>query len=297
MHTRFRSAFTLVELLVVIAIIGILVALLLPAVQAAREAARRMSCYNNLKQIGIANHLYHDVNRSLPPGWMAFEPGTISVPNAEGQPGWGWASKLLPFMEQSSVSDNLIRDTIPIADPIHAPVHRLYLSMYRCPSDAGNSEFDLPDESNPSVTLLRLATANYVGVHGTMELEDCEGLGPGVVCRSDGMFHHNSSIRLADVIDGLSNTLMVGERNSRVGYSTWLGMISGGEEAMARTLGIADHSPNSPGGHLDDFSSQHPAGTNFVLGDGSVRLITETIDLGVYRALATRAGGEPVGDY
>jgi hypothetical protein len=85
---------------------------------------------------------------------------------------------------------------------------------------------------------------------------------------------------------------LVGERSSRLGYSTWVGSVSGGEEAFARVLGIADHPPNHPGAHLDDFTSEHPAGTNFLSADGSVRLVVETIDLGVYAGLATRAGGE-----
>ncbi len=296
MKTCPRRGFTLIELLVVIAIIGILVALLLPAVQAAREAARRMSCYNNLKQVGLALHTYHDLHRSLPQGWMGFEPGT-QIPNPEGEPGWGWAAKLLPFLEQQNVSQNMIQDWLPITDPVHAPVRQHYLPAFRCPSDAGPTEWTLMQQSNPSVVLARLSVANYVGVHGTVELEDCEGLGPGVICKSDGVFHHLSSIRFADVTDGLSNTIVVGERASRKGNSTWLGMILGGEESMARILGITDHPPNAAGGHLDDFSSEHPAGTNFVLGDGSVRLVTETIDLNVYRALATRSGGEVVGDF
>jgi prepilin-type processing-associated H-X9-DG protein len=101
-------------------------------------------------------------------------------------------------------------------------------------------------------------------------------------------------IRFADILDGLSNTFMVGERSSRIDHSTWVGAIPEGDEAFARILGIADHPPNSEGIHLDDFMSQHPGGTNFVLADGSVRLIVETIDLAVYCGQATRAGSEPV---
>ena len=99
-------------------------------------------------------------------------------------------------------------------------------------------------------------------------------------------------IKLTDIKDGTSNTFMIGERRSRTGYSTWTGVVPGGSEAFARILGIADHPPNSKGGHLDDFSSEHPAGTNFALADGSVRLVVQTIDMGVYHAMATRFGGE-----
>jgi prepilin-type processing-associated H-X9-DG protein len=101
-------------------------------------------------------------------------------------------------------------------------------------------------------------------------------------------------VRFAQVLDGLSNTLFVGERSSVYGFSTWVGVVPGGEETMARVLGVADHPPNTKGIHLDDFSSQHPAGANFLLGDGSVRLFDEHLDVRVYYALATKDGGEPI---
>jgi type II secretory pathway pseudopilin PulG len=283
----------LVELLVVIAVVGILMALLLPAVQAARESARRTSCFNNLKQLGLAMHIYHDAHRRLPPGWIGLDDG--GRPWAEGQPGWGWASFLLPQLEQSAVVSERISFGRSITDPANDAARISFLPVYRCPSDVPHdSQFALAKEGDDAVVLTTLATANYIGVHGTMELEECEGLPPGVQCRSDGSFFHLSAIRLADIRDGLSNTLLAGERSSAFGHSTWVGVVPGGEEAMARILGIADHPPNAPGGHLDDFSSWHPAGTNFVIGDGSVRLIVERIDLSVYRALVTRFGNEAV---
>jgi len=292
MHSR-RIAFTLVELLVVIAIIGVLIALLLPAVQAAREAARRTSCFNKLKQIGLALQNYHDTHHVLPPGWIATEPST-GKPLAEGEPGWGWASMILPFMEQQTVSESLIDFTRPILDPQNDPARVHVLTDFRCPSDPADDLFDLGTAGNPQTPLTQLATSNYIGVFGTTLIEDCEGLTAGDVCEGEGLFYHLSHIRFAEITDGLSNTLMVGERASRFGNSTWLGVVPGADEAFARVLGVADHPPNAAGGHLDDFSSEHPAGTNILLGDGSVRLIAETIDLQVYRALATRAGGETV---
>jgi len=288
------KAFTVVELLVVIAIIGILVALLLPAIQAAREAARRTSCFNNQKQVGLALHQYHDLRGNLPPGWIGFEPGT-SRPLAEGEPGWGWASFILPQLEQQTITDGLIDFELPILDSTNASARTQFIPLYRCPSDSPRDElFDLGEESAPMTILTRLAVANYVGIHGTQEVDECEGLPTGEQCVSDGTFYHLSRTRFRDIVDGLSNTIIVGERASRFGFSTWVGSVPEGEEAMARIVGVADHPPNTSNLHLDDLSSEHPQGANFLLGDGSVRLISETIDEQVYQALATRAGEEVV---
>ena len=289
MNRHHNKAFTLVELLVVIAIIGILVSLLLPAVQAAREAARRMSCYNNLKQIGLALHNYHDANKSLPMGWIGVDQATRQ-PHALGQPGWGWAARVLPFLEQSNV-ESLLNGNLPITDPSNQAARDTHLALYRCPSDANSREFFDLTGSMPTV---RIPTANYVGMAGTQELANCETLAIGLQCRTDGIFYHNSSTQFRDITDGLSNTFMVGERNSKIDKSTWVGSIPGANEGFERFLGIADHPPNTLGAHLDDLSSYHPAGTNFAIADGSVRLITNTIDLNVYQALATTQRGEPV---
>lgn len=288
---RQHKAFTLVELLVVIAIIGILVALLLPAVQAAREAARRMSCNNNLKQIALALHNYHDTYNSLPMGWIGLE-----MPNgrvlSEGQPGWGWAAHVLPFIEQNTITD-IVRDTLPITDPLNLPARQTHLPVFRCPSDAGSREFfDLEDTGG--AVLANVPVANYVGMFGTTPLSNCAGLPAGVQCRSDGPFFHNSSTRFRDFLDGTSKTLLIGERYSKHGESTWLGAVPTADESLARILAIADHAPNSPAGHLDDPGSYHPAGTNFAFADGSVHIIVETIDLTVYYGLATMQGGEAV---
>ena len=288
-----RRAFTLVELLVVIAIIGILMALLLPAVQAAREAARRIACVNNLKQIGLALHNYHDTHQTMPPGWIASDPGT-GLPLATGEPGWGWAAMTLPFLEQGTVSDNLIRFPLPITDPANAQARVHKMAVFRCRSDTGRPEFILGTEANPANPLVTLATSNYVGVFGTQEIADCKSCPLGQTCAGDGAFQHQRGLNFATFLDGLSNTLVVGERTARYGYSTWVGAVPGGDESLARILGVVDHPPNAPGAHLDDFTSEHKAGVNFLLGDGSVRLINSTIDQRVYVGLATRAGGEVI---
>ena len=293
MKTANRRAFTLVELLVVIAIIGILIALLLPAVQAAREAARRASCVNSLKQIGLGLHNYHDSHSSLPSGWMGLDQAT-NQPYAKGQPGWGWASLVLPFVEQGTVSDSLIQYSLPITAPANSAARTQLLPLFRCRSDVGQPTFMLPTDGAPQTPLTQLATGNYVGVFGTFEIGDCLNLPLGQTCQGDGAFWHLHGARFAEIQDGLSNTIIVGERSARKGYSTWVGAPPGGAETLERILGIADHPPNHPSSHLDDFTSEHRAGTNFLLGDGSVRLIAQTIDPKIYQALATRAGGESI---
>jgi len=275
-----HKAFTLIELLVVIAVIGVLVALLLPAVQAAREAARRIDCRNNCKQIGLALHMYHDVYRQLPAGWIAD-------PNS-GEPGWGWATHILPFLEQTALHDQ-INLLLPIADPANQAVRETPLPFYRCVSDARFQPLLLLADEASGNPLFNVAGANYVGVFGTLEIEDDPFAG-------DGAFYQNSDTRFADVLDGLSNTIIVGERCSRIDGSTWTGAVEPAEEGLARIVGSTDHAPNAPAAHLDDFSSDHPTGAHFTLGDGSVRMIADTIEILVYQALATRAGGEPGGN-
>lgn len=279
------TGFTLVELLVVIAVIGILVGLLLPAVQMAREAARAASCKNNLKQVGLALHLYHDTFQELPAGWIADEP--------EGPPGWGWSSAILPQLEQEAVAKTMIRRNLPIADPANQAAREHVLKILLCPTDGNTHQFMIGAEDSTTENIdegtpvFRVARSNYVGVHGTEEIEDNPSKGKGV-------FFHNSRINFADIRDGLSNTFIVGERNSKLGGSVWTGVIEGVAEPMARIVGIADHTPNTPTAHFDDFASYHPSGVHFLLGDGSVSRIHDTIDHAVYQALCTRAGRESV---
>ena len=288
---RKRTAFTLVELLVVIAIIGVLVALLLPAVQYAREAARRTECRNNLKQIGLAMHNYHDTFGRLPPGWIG------ATDDPASPTGWSWASMILPQIEQGPLHAR-IDFGVATAAPSHADERTVVIAPFLCPSD-GNEETWEHDG-------IAFARSNYVGSFGTFAIEDAPAAG-------DGVFYRLSKTRFASITDGLSNTLMVGERNSEVDFSAWAG-VAAIEEPFARVVGSADHPPNKehahdedehPSGdddddhdhdhehhHFDDFSSNHATGAHFSMGDGSVQLITDQIDEVVYKALATRSGGE-----
>lgn len=286
-----RRAFTLVELLVVIAIIGILVGLLLPAVQAAREAARRMQCSNNVRQLGIATHNYESTYSRLPSGWVSK--GTSGVP------GWGWSAALLPFMEGTSTA-NSIDWRLPISDAKHDLIRVTVVPTFICPSDPFVNVFEIAEaeededhdhEDHGNIDdghkLFSISKSNYVGVFGTFELEDAPYAG-------DGMFFGSSKIRFADVLDGLSNTLMVGEHSGQLGSTIWHGNIPEAAESFARIVGVADHVPNSPVGHFEDFRSYHSSGANFLRADCSVQWLPQTIDEGVYKALASRAGDESV---
>ncbi|MBI2823654.1 MAG: DUF1559 domain-containing protein [Planctomycetia bacterium] len=278
-----RSAFTLVELLVVIAIIGVLIALLLPAVQAARSAARRTACKNNLKQIGLALSTYADVHGTFPAGWIGFDP-VARLPHPEGATGWSWNALLLPYMEHGTVWSGLIHFDRPVADPVHQAARVTVLPMFQCPEDPGDRTFD--------AVLAELAAANYVGAFGTDDIDDCTGMSPGSTCASNGVLFHNSGVRLAEITDGLSHTFVVGERSSRLGYSTWVGVVPGGDGAIVRIVGSFDHTPNHPTGHFDDFGSYHPGGCHFVMGDGSVQFVSQLVALSVYQAHATRSAGD-----
>lgn len=301
-----KRAFTLVELLVVIAIIGILIALLLPAVQAAREAARRSSCSNNLKQVGLGLHLYHDVHNEFPAGWWGFDPGTGS-PHWFGEPGWAWSAAILPYMEQTALYDSRVHVDLPITDPANEDARLSVIQIYRCPSDAAPRTFTLEGGgpyvgSGGGYVPTELAIGNYIGVFGKYDYHDvCVPGSPDFNgCEGDGTFFLNEGVSFADVRDGLSQTLVVGERSSKLAPSTWVGMVTGGEHAPARITGIALFPPNSEieeEHYSHNFSSRHPSGTQFLSGDGSVKLIAETIDQETYHALATRSGGELVGGY
>jgi prepilin-type processing-associated H-X9-DG protein len=324
---------------VVITIIGMLIALLLPAVQAARESARQMQCSNNLKQIGLALNNYHSMVGCFPPAYISphdLNDQNPSTVNVDSGPGWGWAAMLLPYLEQQNLHDQIHFDK-DIKDATNATARATSLSGFLCPSDDGTTTFTVdslgdstPNYSTPvtdsSGNPVVVAHGNYVGIFGNPEIT-CD---PGFLLTKDpdtgvpdrlpkyrGMFYRNVSVCIADVKDGTSNTLFVGERCTNLAYATWTGAVTGGqvppkipdpynygpEGAPVLILGhtgvygedIPPHTPNSSVNHVDDFWSFHPQGVNFLFVDGSVRRINNTIDPQVYCALGTKAGGEAGG--
>ncbi|MDR0870506.1 MAG: DUF1559 domain-containing protein [Planctomycetaceae bacterium] len=308
-----QNAFTLVELLVVIAVIGVLIGLLLPAVQAAREAARRMSCTNNLKQIGIALHNYHGVHNALPAAWFGYD--AHNNPDPLGNPGWAWAAAILPFVEQSNVQSNFIHYDKPVSDAANDAARIAVLKLFRCPSDPQTKQTYTIEEfeelhghkdeeehrHGEHDDKMEFALANYVANFGTFDTDDAEEFAetnPHTVFETDGVFYHNSCLNFAAVIDGLSNTLFVGERTSKTGKQTWVGMppndgcfpamlVGSTNDTEGRPLGKKNGSPHG-------FSSEHPGGANFLFGDGSVHFHSETMDVNVLKALSTRFGGESI---
>jgi prepilin-type N-terminal cleavage/methylation domain-containing protein/prepilin-type processing-associated H-X9-DG protein len=293
---RDRPAFTLIELLVVIAVIAILIGLLLPAVQKVREAAARAQCTNNLKQIGLACHNYHDVNCSLPPGYQA----TAAYPDTS--PGWGWGAFLLPHLEQ----DNLYRQ-IDFSQPVESPsclaVRTTPLSVYTCPSDRSTGAYMVTTVM--AQDLAPAATNSYAAMFGSNRQITNK------VDQGDGVFFRNSRVRIADIADGTSTTLAIGERAALFTQTPWAGAMTGGacwttpgapvlrshrEPSMVFTMAQAGAHPLlSDRSEPYDFFSPHPGLVQFVFADGSVHPLTPALAPGVFQALATRDGGEPLG--
>jgi len=296
--TKPRSGFTLIELLVVIAIIAILVALLLPAVQQAREAARRSSCKNNLKQIALALHNYHDTYNTLPPGSMNQNPQSLHV----RAPNWSWMAHVAPFLELANSYEALNVGENPLAhladsrkDILQAPV-----AAWRCPSDVGpelHEDFTerQAHDTNNSVDV-PLVVANYVAVNSAGNIRplpnnDGDGTTREVNDDATGAFYRNSKTRFRDITDGLSNTLLVGERvyekvdasgNKPAAGTGWLtaGADGNHNSKMSCALGGGVRLLNCPENDQcrRAFSSNHKGGVQFVLADGSVRFLSENID-------------------
>lgn len=287
-----RNAFTLVELLVVIAIIGILIGMLLPAVQQVREAARRIHCSNNIRQIGLALMNYESAHKKFPPGWKTLDQTAIA------EPGWGWSASILPYIEGQNVSDQ-INFNVAIDDHMHEDVIQSVVPVYLCPSEVADTivnldthiEHDHDDDSfayheqEHEHEELWVGRSNYSGVFGSIEIEDNP-------LNGNGAFYANSKVRFADLKDGTSNTFIVGERTNELGPISWVGVVPHVDEPLSRIVGSADHSPNHPEGHFEDFRSYHPNGINVVMADGSAHFITSSINPLVFQSLATINGRE-----
>lgn len=317
-----QSAFSLVELLVAIAIIAGLVGLLLPAVQAARETARRSSCGNHLHQLAIGLTVHEAAQRRFPAGYVSeagrapLDPGTLDRP-----PGTGWGMLTAPYLEEVAAV-GAYRQDLGIAAGVNGAVVSSSPALFRCPADSGPREpFTVLTESGtPHTPAVLLGRSSYVGNAGHRE----PWSEPAVTWEgvANGPLYRNSWLRTGRVIDGLSKTVFLGEHSSRLSQKSWAGTLPGAWShpmadfiAMAGTLPDAAatlvlvhsgpaareadviHPPNDPVAHVCQMFSDHAGGCNVALGDGSVRFVSDMVNHDVWAALCSFDGREgPAGD-
>jgi prepilin-type N-terminal cleavage/methylation domain-containing protein/prepilin-type processing-associated H-X9-DG protein len=289
-----QRAFTLIELLVVIAIIAVLISLLLPAVQAAREAARRVKCVNNLMNLGVALQNYESSYEMLPPGVINDTGPIQSAPQGYHA---SWLLQILPFLEQKTVARRF-DDRAGVYAPANLTVRAIVISVFLCPSDANG-----PTAGN------RVAVNSYAACHNDVEAP--------IDANNTGVFYLNSHLRSDDISDGTANTIYLGEK---VLADAALGWASGTRDTLRntgtpinRTAALAgifpgevepdEGAPTNPASapnsaanlnFVGGFGSNHPGGANFAFGDGSVRFVKNAINAKVYRWLGNRADGELV---
>ncbi|RPI83128.1 MAG: DUF1559 domain-containing protein [Planctomycetaceae bacterium] len=318
-----RDGFTVIELLVTIAIMSLLVALLVPAVQSARESARQTHCRNNLRQFGLALHMYHDSHGVLPPGYLYSgqplpppadpnmpKPKPKSVPRIKdappptallqpNDPGWSWLSLCLGQLDQAP-----LYELIDFSHPVRLAgfeIRGQSLAVANCPSDLGIGSFTIISEDN--VTMGQAHTVSYAacfGAYGLINTDPDYG---------NGMFQRNSAVRLGDVLDGTSQTIAIGERAAHFAKAPWVGVVTTGtirttpgapvftatvELAPGMALArIGNRTLNSRYSEPYDFFSGHGTIVNFLYVDGSVKALSITTDRDVLHALATRADFDP----
>lgn len=287
-----RTGFTLIELLVVIAIIAVIVSLLLPAVQKAREAARQSSCRNQLKQLALGLHTYEESHRLLPPGYL-YKSGPSG-----NEMGFSWGLLVLPYADGFALHAKFDFNE-PIWSNVNQAGRESRVPTFLCPSDS---------VSSTGIVMMgteRYAMASYAANFGPPDLDANQQ-------QRDGMFSRNSSTRFSDVTDGLSNTLLLGERVNgpfRFGAShgnhfeyetTWMAAVreltDPTDDHGHMVLFQTGHVPNDPQSDDRDVSAPHIGYANFAFSDGRIRALSESIDFGVYTAMSTRANGEPLSD-
>ncbi len=303
------SGFTLVELLVVIAIIGVLVGLLLPAVQSAREAARRMQCSNNLKQIGLALHNYHDTHKSFPPLYISNFPAVSDRAN--------WITMSLPFIEQGNLNSRYDADTSTGGGAGNQFLNAADVPTYRCPSAPQN-----PPSPYPGIAGFSWALGNYVCNNGLGPYQSVAGSADIARVARKGVFMVNKKLGIAEMTDGTSNTSMVSEviaNASTATVSDWRGNLTYPENCMfhwneppnTRTpdrlrTPLCISTPRAPcTGAFTAFNNRniivsarslHTGGVQTVFGDGSVRFVAQTITLAAWQGLGSPDGGEVVSE-
>ncbi len=319
-----RVGFTLIELLVVITIIGVLIAMLLPAIQAARESARRMQCGSNFKQVGVAIHNHESAKHVLPPAYIVTPGGVMGAADSNGDSGPGFTGlfQLLPYIEETATLKNFNRNA-PAWDPTNAAIAKTVVSIYRCPSAGDVSlTYVVKDDSGnplkPNGALVEFSRSHYVLCAGRRDIWTDPRADLSSV--ADGVFFRNSHIRVKDITDGVSHTMFASEQTPTHSDSTWVGIVpraatcptpryvAAGCDVAAPQInfhtgpGLFESPPTikPPNdvypGYVDETHSDHPGGCNVLMGDGSVRWVSDLINQLVWEAMATRAGQEAVNE-
>ncbi len=330
--SRTRTGFTLIELLVVIAIIGVLVALLLPAIQAARESARRSQCSNNMRQIGVAMITFHDARGRYPSAYETRPGGAMGERNAEtgdAGPGWTCLFQILPFLEGTTAMEQF-NLTLPAWHANNAEAAKQVIGTYLCPSVSNQTvSYEVRDEAGNR--LAEFSRATYVANAGQIAVWERPEANLSRI--ANGPLFRDSALRMKDITDGTSRTIFMGEQTPSHSDSTWVAIVLGAVtcpteyyahahcEGAAPQINVhsgpdhfhehdhdhdhehgdgdddhddegAIHPPNHSHGYVDQMVSDHPGGCNILFGDGSVRFISDEIEPHLWSAMSTRAGGE-----